>query len=239
MMESPQQWLKERLPEVDWDDGKLEQFRQFYQLLINWNKRINLTAITSEEEVYLKHFYDSLTLVRVVHFAEVGNVVDVGTGGGFPGIPVKIAFPHLQITLLDSQKKRLRFLDEVIEQLGLKQVQTLHARAEDIGRKKEYREQYDLVTARAVARLPVIAEYGLPLARLGGAFVAMKGKQGLEELEEARGAIYKLGGGEPQVDAFSLPLDAGDRVLIRIPKEGKTPPAYPRRAGLPAQNPLK
>jgi 16S rRNA (guanine527-N7)-methyltransferase len=215
-----------------------EQFEQYYSLLIEWNKKMNLTALTTREDVYVKHFYDSLSPAFYYDFFGVSHVADVGAGAGFPGIPLKICFPHLQLTVVDSLKKRISFLEHLTDRLNLSGVNVLHARAEEIGQMSLHREQYELVLARAVAKLPVLAELCLPLVKVGGQFIAMKGQKGLEEANESRGVLGKLGGSLRQVNRFHLPCEAGERQLLVIDKLKPTPKRYPRQPGVPAKNPL-
>jgi len=217
---------------------QLQQFEQYYQLLIEWNEKMNLTGITEKNQVYEKHFYDSVTPAFYFDFSSVKSVIDVGSGAGFPGIPLKICYPHLQLTILDSLKKRLTFLQEVINELRLKQVNLVHSRAEDGGQNLLYREKYDLVTARAVARLSVLSEFCLPFTRVGGTFLVMKGAQCEEEISEAKKAISILGGKIQNIHRFILPIEQSERNIIQILKEKKTPKSYPRKAGIPAKNPI-
>jgi 16S rRNA (guanine527-N7)-methyltransferase len=221
------------------DSAKMEQFDKYLKLLQEWNNKVNLTAITEEEEVYLKHFYDSLTLARYIDFnADSLSLCDVGSGAGFPSIPLKIIYPEIKITIVDSLKKRINFLETIVEELGLEGVHLYHARAEDFGQEKSMRETFDVVTARAVARMSVLAEFCLPLTRVGGTFAAMKGSQGQEELDDAKKALKTLGGQVKKTETFELPEDAGERSIILINKKGKTPKKYPRQAGTPNKNPL-
>ena len=217
---------------------QLAQFATYYALLVAWNEKMNLTALTDPEEAYLKHFYDSLTLVMAYPLQGSPTLVDVGSGAGFPSIPLKIAYPNLKVVIVDSLKKRLTFLAELVDTLGLEQVERHHARAEDFGQNKKYRGQFDLVTARAVARMTVLAEYCLPLARKGGSFIAMKGSQGQEELAQAKHAIATLGGKVASVKTLQLPGEDSRREIIVIQKTKETPNKYPRKAGTPNKNPL-
>lgn len=217
---------------------QLHQFAQYYELLLEANKHMNLTAITDKKEVYIKHFYDSLTLAKVISMKRIHKMIDVGTGAGFPAIPLKIAFPHVQMVLLDSLKKRIGFLQEVVTHLGLEEVELIHGRAEDLGKQKGYRQSFDLATARAVARLNVLAEYCLPFVRVGGLFVAMKGPQVDEEIQEAKRALHILGKTTCEKVLFTLPEEMGSRQLVVMKKRDHTPKAYPRKAGMPAKQPL-
>lgn len=218
---------------------QMNQFKQYLLLLQEWNEKINLTAITEEEEVYLKHFYDSITLARYIDFTkEKISLCDVGSGAGFPSIPLKILFPEMEISIVDSLKKRINFLDLLVNELGLENVHLHHARAEDFGQDKQFRAAFDVVTARAVANLSVLAEFCLPITKIGGTFAAMKGAKASEELNASKKAIKTLGGQTEKVESFELPEDAGERNIILIGKEKKTPNKYPRKAGTPNKNPL-
>lgn len=217
---------------------QLEQFACYYEMLTETNRVMNLTAITEPREVAVKHMVDSL-LAADRSFARAGTLLaDVGTGAGFPGLPLKIFCPGLDVTLIDSLGKRLKFLESVIAELGLTNIRCVHLRAEDAGRDAAHRGRYDIVTARAVARLSVLAEYCLPLVKRGGRFVALKGSKYKDELAEARAALKILGGQLESAAEVKLPgLDDG-RAVIRIKKTGPTPKAYPRRAGTPEKQPL-
>lgn len=222
---------------LTFSEKQLEQFSLYFDLLIETNKVMNLTAITEPEEVAVKHIIDSLLAYDEKVFP--GKLLaDVGTGAGFPGIPLKIYCPELKVVLLDSLAKRLKFLENVIETLGLKDITCVHLRAEDAGQNKDHREKYDLVTARAVARLSVLSEYCLPLVKQGGYFIAMKGSKFVEEIAEGRTAVGILGGEIISAEEVKLPgLDDG-RAIIRIRKIKKTPVKYPRKAGVPEKQPL-
>lgn len=218
-----------------------EKLFLFYEMLIEKNKVMNLTTITEINEVVVKHFLDSLSLVKVLSEGELSKklkVIDVGTGAGFPGIPLKIVFPNLSITLLDSLNKRLVFLQEVIEKLELKDIDTVHGRCEDIGRKEDYREQYDLCVSRAVANLSTLSELCLPFVKKGGEFVSYKAGDCKEEVVAAKYAVKKLGGKTKKIVEFNLPNTDMSRVFVEIIKENNTPKAYPRKAGTPLKQPL-
>ena len=224
-------------------ERQLEQFYTFYKILIEWNQVMNLTAITEPEEVIVKHFVDSLSLARAVDglgdLAEQGcSLIDVGTGAGFPGIPLKIAYPGLRLTLLDSLNKRVKFLSEVCAQLGLEQVNCIHGRAEDCGRNPELREQFDFCVSRAVANLSTLSEYCMPFVKKGGYFVPYKSGKLEEEMENGRGAVAKLGGEVKAVVPFKLP-NGDERVLVKIEKVKNIDKKYPRKAGLPGKEPLR
>ncbi len=218
-------------------DQQKDQFLQYYNLLIEWNSVMNLTAITNFDEVCEKHFADSVSLVKAVDLSICGNLIDVGTGAGFPGVPLKIVVPHLKVTLLDSLNKRVNFLNEVIKKLQLEDVTALHGRAEDFARNLVYREKYDICVSRAVANMSTLSEYCLPFVRQGGYFVPYKSQKGLEEIGEATKAITLLGGKYQKKVEFHLGEEEY-RVLFLIDKVKATPKKYPRKAGLPAKEPI-
>ncbi|VBB07486.1 rrna small subunit methyltransferase g [Lucifera butyrica] len=217
---------------------QLNQFTLYYNLLVEWNEKVNLTAITEPKEVAVKHMIDSLSCCESEVFLPAAAVIDVGTGAGFPGLPLKIFRPDLKLTLMDSLQKRLTFLEAAVQSLGLEGVTIVHARAEEAARQKEYREKYDVVVSRAVARLNVLAEYCLPFAALGGYFVALKGAQYEMDMKEAEKAVFLLGGGSPRVRCLYLPGLEDKRAIIYIKKEHITASTYPRKAGTPEKKPL-
>ena len=230
----------EKLKELDitLSEKQQEQFYRYYELLVEWNKVMNLTGITEYEEVNEKHFIDSLSLVKVLDISKINTVIDVGTGAGFPGIPLKIAFPHLKVTLLDSLNKRIKYLDTVIGKLELKDIHTIHGRAEEYARKEEYREKYDLAVSRAVANLSTLSEYCVPYVKVGGMFVPYKSGEIDEEVKAAQTAIKVLGGKQTEVVKFTLPGSDINRSFVKIEKVKSTGKKFPRRAGLPAKEPI-
>ena len=223
---------------ISLDDSQIDQFLHYYELLIEWNQKFNLTAITDFEEVTIKHFIDSLSLVRLFPDLNDRYLIDLGSGAGFPGIPLKIAFPRLSVVLADSLNKRIVFLNEVIDQLCLSHSCAVHGRAEDLAHRVDFRGKFDFCVSRAVAPLAVLSEYCLPFVRVGGMFVAYKGKEVQEELQAASRAIALLGGRLQTVDAFLLPCSGADRTLISVTKTCDTPAPYPRKAGTPKKSPL-
>ena len=218
------------------NDEQIKKFMNYMNLLLEWNEKINLTAITQPEEVKLKHFVDSLTVLKYIN--DDDKVIDIGTGAGFPGIPLKIMNKNTKITLLDSLNKRINFLNIVIEKLDLSNIQAIHGRAEEIARNKFYREKYDVVVSRAVANLSTLTEYMLPFVKVGGKCICMKGANVNEELERAQNAIKELGGEIERVDNFYLSDNDNERNIIVIKKVKETNPKYPRKAGTPSKEPL-
>ncbi|EET58892.1 16S rRNA methyltransferase GidB [Marvinbryantia formatexigens DSM 14469] len=222
---------------IDLSQKQLLQFEKYYELLIKWNSLMNLTAITEHEEVLKKHFLDSLSIVKTVDMTKIHTLMDVGTGAGFPGIPLKISYPHLKVVLLDSLGKRVKFLNHVTEELGLEDISAIHGRAEDFARQEKYRESFDLCVSRAVANLSSLSEYCIPYTKKNNLFISYKSGKVEEELDAARRAVSLLGGKVEKVCRFML-TDAGERALVVIRKEKSTPKKYPRKAGLPAKEPL-
>lgn len=225
-------------------DEMKRQFSKYYEMLVEWNKVMNLTGITEYEEVYEKHFLDSICIVKA--FSEKNiflsdttkKVIDIGTGAGFPGIPLKIVFPDMDITLLDSLNKRINFLNEVIEELGLSGIDTIHGRAEDYAKNQQHREKYDLCVSRAVANLSTLSEYCVPFLKRGGYFISYKSGEVDEELKDAEKALSLLGGKAEKVVKFKIPETDIGRSFVIINKIQSTPGKYPRKAGLPSKEPL-
>ncbi len=218
---------------------QLDMFELYASELIRWNQKVNLTAIEDEEQIMIKHFYDSLLGMKVGAWSGIGALLDLGTGAGFPGLPLLITNTGLQVTLVDSLQKRIAFLEHLVELLKLPAVKTIHARAEEVGQEQLYRERYDIVVSRAVAGLPVLLEYCLPLTKIGGIFIAYKGPEGSDELSRAEKALKILGGKIFEIKNFELPQDGGSRNIIVIRKSKSTPKGYPRRPGIPGKKPLE
>gem|GEM_PF-15894 len=226
---------------IEITDEQLKKFYLYYRELVKWNTVINLTAITELPDVLEKHFLDSLSIVKVIPKEKLNagiSLIDIGTGAGFPGIPLAIVFPKTKVVLMDSLNKRLNFLNRMIEELHLKNARTVHARAEDLARQKNYREKFDVVCSRAVASLNVLSEYCIPFAGAGGEFVAYKSENADEEIRKAGRAVKVLGGEFRTAEKFLLPDTDYERVLICITKKKPTPPAYPRKAGTPSKDPI-
>lgn len=219
--------------------AQIRQFHQLSELLLDWNRRMNLTAIQDPAAIAVKHYLDSLTLAKVIPCFAGRRLIDVGTGAGFPGLALAIVFPRLRVTLLDATAKKLRFIDQVGQALGLENIHTLHIRAEDAGRHSGHRSAYDIVTARAVAKMPTLMEYMLPLAKIGGQVIAMQGSRAYEETNRAAKAITRLGGELFAIEEIRLPTLDQPRYLVVIDKVKRTPKDYPRQAGVPSRQPIQ
>ncbi len=223
--------------EIHFSMEQTEQFFEYMKLLIDWNEKINLTAITEPEEIITKHFIDSLTILKYIK--NDYKVVDVGTGAGFPGIPLCIMNPTIKMTLVDSLNKRLIFLQEVVNTLKLKNIEIVHARAEELGQNIKYRETFDIATSRAVANLSTLSEYLIPLVKINGKIISMKASNAKQEIDEAQNAIQILGGQIESIEEFNLPESDIGRTVIIINKNKPTSKKYPRKAGTPSKEPLK
>lgn len=228
---------KSKILGVRFSVEQIEQFYKYMNLLIEWNEKMNLTAITEPKEIILKHFIDSITILKYID--DNSKLVDVGTGAGFPGVPLSIMNPTLKITLVDSLNKRLIFLQEVVKELNLKNIEIVHARAEEFGQNKNYREKFDIATSRAVANLATLSEYLVPLVKIGGKIISMKASNAKEEINDAQKAIEVLGGKIEKIEEFDLPESDIGRTIIIIDKNKCTPVIYPRKAGTPAKEPIK
>jgi 16S rRNA (guanine527-N7)-methyltransferase len=216
-----------------------KQFETYFKTLVEWNEKMNLTAITDQAEVYLKHFYDSITASFYFDFTKPFHLCDVGAGAGFPSIPLKIVYPHIQVTIVDSLNKRISFLNHLANELNLENVHFIHDRAETFGVNPNHREAYDVVTARAVARMSVLSELCLPLVKVGGYFIAMKAAHAKDELEMGQKAITTLGGKMVNMFTFTLPIEESERNILVIKKEKQTPKKYPRKPGTPGKTPIE
>lgn len=224
---------------IELTEKQQAQFKMYFEELVEWNEKMNLTAITDEPSVYLKHFFDSITAAFYVDLKGPKTLCDVGAGAGFPSIPLKICFPELHVTIVDSLNKRIGFLNHLAEKLQLENVTFVHARAEDFGQNKVYREKFDIVTARAVARLSVLSELCIPLAKKGGIFVAMKAAAAQEELSDAKRPLTVLGAKIHKEYSFQLPVEESDRNIFVFSKVKSTPSKYPRKPGVPNKTPIK
>lgn len=239
-MDETLQWFIKRMEEggISLSSVQLEQFDTYFHLLVEWNEKMNLTGITERDAVYEKHFFDSVSLSFFVNMSNVRKLADIGSGAGFPSIPLKICFPHLQVMIVDSLNKRIQFLTHLKEQLVLDEVVCVHGRAEDIAQLPAHRDSYDLVTARAVARLNVLNEFCLPFVNKGGLFAAMKGSQSDEEVREASFSLRELKGKIKSQHQLTLPNEQSQRHIVIIEKTDATPRKYPRKAGTPLKQPL-
>lgn len=226
-----------KLSNIELTDLEVNKLNRYYELLIEWNEKMNLTAITEPKDVALKHFCDSILLLKYAEIPQNSSLIDVGTGAGFPSLPIKIVRPDIKLCLLDSLKKRLTFLSEVVKDLELNEVQIVHSRAEDGSKKSELREKFDFATSRAVAQLNILAEYCLPYVKVTGSFLAMKGKYSEEEISNAKNAIRLLGGKTEKVDTYNL-ADLSERTIISIKKVSKTDKIYPRTSAKIKSKPL-
>jgi len=236
-MKDLKSWAAELL-NLDLSEEQIAAFSRYSELLVEWNQKFNLTAIKEEKEILIKHFLDSLTCFKILPRSGGYSLIDLGTGAGFPGIPLKIVNSAIQLTLSDSVRKKVDFCQVAAQELNLTSVQAIHSRAEDLGQEKEYREKFDWTVARAVADMPVLVEYLLPLTRVGGKALVMKGAEIQDELHRAESALALLGGRISMLEFVSLPENSGERSLVLIEKVKHTPAAYPRKAGMPAKKPL-
>lgn len=228
----------QRMEGVTLSHCQIEMFRKYMEILLHWNSFMNLTRITEEDEIISEHFLDSLSIVTLPMVQDANDIMDIGTGAGFPGIPLKIYYPKKNLVLLDSQKKKVEFLQIVFEHLGLEEVKGIHGRAEDIARERIYRENFDLVVSRAVASLPILLEYAMPFVRVGGTFIAYKGPSVYQEIEEAKNAIELLGAQIREVREVEIPYSHKTHNLLLVEKVTETDNIYPRRAGKPKKTPL-
>lgn len=224
---------------IDLNEHQQQQFVTYFEQLVEWNEKMNLTAITDKPSVYLKHFYDSISAAFYIDFKGKKKICDVGAGAGFPSIPLKICYPELEVTIVDSLNKRISFLEHLAEELKLDKVNFVHARAEDFGQDSKYREKYDIVTARAVARLSVLSELCVPLVKKGGEFIAMKGSAAEDELSDAKKALAVLGAKIKERYEFILPIEESERNIFVFTKVKNTPNKYPRKPGMPNKSPIR
>src|SRR6056297_845927 len=234
------EYLENLLKKIDFEytEDAINEFEKYKDLIIEWNKKINITSIDSEEEIYLKHFIDSIIIKKYVIIKKGSKTIDIGTGGGFPGIPLKLIDNDMRITLLDSLNKRIKFLNEVVKELNLEEVECIHARAEELGQDKNYREKYDYGFSRAVASLNVLLEYSLPFIKKNGLFIAFKGSNFKDEIQESKNALNILGGEIIDIKEYSLPETDISRSMIVVKKIKDIPKKYPRKPGTPNKKPL-
>ncbi|MGI6685420.1 MAG: 16S rRNA (guanine(527)-N(7))-methyltransferase RsmG [Bacillota bacterium] len=233
-------YLSQGLREIELNisQEQLTQCLKYHDLLLEWNQKINLTSIEDDQEIAIKHFIDSLICLKHITMSNEDKIIDVGTGAGFPGLPIKILMPGIKLGLLDSLEKRCRFLENIVSALELNQVDVIHGRAEDLGKDPAYREQFSFVTARAVTALPVLAEYCLPFVKIGGYFLALKGPEIDEEVNKGEKAVQTMGGRIQEIKFYQLPLLGDARSLIIIKKVISTPDKYPRKTGVPTKKPI-
>ena len=224
--------------DINYNEETIRSFKKYKDLIIEWNKKINITSIDSEEEIYLKHFIDSIIIKKYVIIKKGSKTIDIGTGGGFPGIPLKLIDNDMKITLLDSLNKRIKFLNEVVKELNLEEVDCIHARAEELGQDKNYREKYDYGFSRAVASLNVLLEYSLPFIKKNGLFIAFKGSNFKDEIQESKNSLNILGGEIIDIKEYSLPETDISRSMIVVKKIKDIPKKYPRKPGTPNKKPL-
>lgn len=224
---------------IPYDAAVIDRFKNYMDMILEWNEKVNLTAITDREEFLKKHYIDSVLCYGFPEMQRAEKLIDVGTGGGFPGVPLALLFPQKQFVLMDSLKKRLNIIDDLIEKLGITNVETLHGRAEDMGRSMEHREKYDICVSRAVANLSTLSEYCLPFIKVGGSFLAYKGTKAEEEINSAKSAIFLLGGNITREERVSLRGYDLEHNIIVINKTKNTSAKYPRKAGIPSKDPLK
>ncbi|MBQ3414173.1 MAG: 16S rRNA (guanine(527)-N(7))-methyltransferase RsmG [Clostridia bacterium] len=223
--------------DIELNEEQLEKLYMYMDILLEWNQKMNLTAITDKKEIILKHFVDSLTINKYIDKNK--SIIDVGTGAGFPGIPIKIIRDDVEVVLVDSLNKRINFLNEVINKLELKNIKAIHARAEEIGKTEEYREKFDISTSRAVANLSTLSEYLIPLVKINGKCICMKGPDINEEIEQSKVAIKTLGGKIEDIKSFRLPNSDFSRNIVIVKKISKTDKKYPRKAGIPSKEPIR
>lgn len=223
---------------IEINNKEVDIFLEYMSILLEWNKKINITSITDKKDFIIKHFLDSLTCIKTFDFKGTEKIIDIGTGGGFPGVPLKIMMPEIKLTLLDSTQKKVKFLNELVKKLTIENVISIHGRAEDYGNEKSYREKYDIAVSRAVAPMNILLEYCLPFVKKGGIFIAQKSSEIETELNEAKNSLKRLGGKIEQDIRLELPFSNDGRSIIIIRKTNKTPNNYPRRAGIPQKKPL-